>query len=258
MVRKKETRIVGGEETGINEYPMMCGFIDPIDLDQSFENRIKLNIFCGCTIISNRYVVTAVHCLEGRSTSDTAVVVGEHDVTTDAETDATKVYRLKGCKFHPEYNGNDNDIAICQTDDPIEFSAEVGPACLPFQHSQDSFDNNVVTLLGWGLKEFGDSKSDTLQEVKVNVIDYGTCQRYYSNIKKSNLCTYAPKKDACQMDSGGPVLWEDPNTGNLVLIGIIAGGTGCAADAPGISTRVGSYMDWIQSVTPDTSYCRVE
>lgn len=52
------------------------------------------------------------------------------------------------------------------------------------------------------------------------------------------------------MDSGGPVLWKDPTTNYLLLIGIISSGIGCASDKPGINTRVGFYIDWIESVTP--------
>lgn len=52
------------------------------------------------------------------------------------------------------------------------------------------------------------------------------------------------------MDSGGPLLWQDPKTSRLVLVGIISSGIGCAGDYPSISERVGAYMDWIESNTP--------
>lgn len=54
-----------------------------------------------------------------------------------------------------------------------------------------------------------------------------------------------------QMDSGGPVLWENPMSKRLTLIGIISNGIGCAVKS-GINTRVGAYIDWITSVTPGT------
>lgn len=50
------------------------------------------------------------------------------------------------------------------------------------------------------------------------------------------------------MDSGGPVLWEDPKTRRLVLVGIISSGSGCGSK-PGINTRVGGYINWIRDVT---------
>lgn len=50
---------------------MMCGLVD---------STTKL-IYCGCTIISQQYVVTAGHCIEGRYMTTIGVVVGEHDVS---------------------------------------------------------------------------------------------------------------------------------------------------------------------------------
>lgn len=51
------------------------------------------------------------------------------------------------------------------------------------------------------------------------------------------------------MDSGGPVLWQNPTSKNILLTGIISYGIGCAV-VGSVNTRVGAYVDWITSVTP--------
>jgi len=51
------------------------------------------------------------------------------------------------------------------------------------------------------------------------------------------------------MDSGGPVLWQNPTTHNLVLVAITSSGTGCASKEPAVDTRVGYFIDWIKSHT---------
>lgn len=52
--------------------------------------------------------------------------------------------------IHPNYGQriDQNDVAIVKTENEIKFTNEVGPACLPFQHSSDTFGGNYVELLG--------------------------------------------------------------------------------------------------------------
>jgi len=53
-----------------------------------------------------------------------------------------------------------------------------------------------------------------------------------------------------QFDSGGPVVWQNPTTRRVVLIGIISYGIACGNNNPGVNTRVGAYLDWISNETP--------
>ncbi|XP_024867062.1 venom serine protease 34-like [Temnothorax curvispinosus] len=247
---KNPTKIVGGMETGVNEYPMMAGLVDPL----------RKELYCGATIISERHVITAAHCLTDRQTNNVGVLVGDHDLSTGADTNASRIYTVSRFYVHPFYNDAslENDIAIVMLNSDISFSEEVGPVCLPFQHRSDSFAGSYVDLLGWGTTQWTGMKSKTLQKVTVTVITYRECRRQYPNVSYSQLCTYAEGKDACQFDSGGPDLWQNPTTKREVLVGVISSGIGCASDKPGINTRVGTYIDWILAVTPGTDYCKPE
>lgn len=44
-------------------------------------DNINKEIYCGATIISNEYVLTAAHCID-RHISRIDVLVGEHDIST--------------------------------------------------------------------------------------------------------------------------------------------------------------------------------
>lgn len=43
---------------------------------------------------------------------------------------------------------DENDIGILKTENDIIFNNQVGPVCLPFQHSPDTFGGSYVELLG--------------------------------------------------------------------------------------------------------------
>lgn len=79
-----QTKIVGGMETGVNEYPMMAGLVDP---DQR-------EVYCGSAIISQRHVLTAAHCVADRNANRVGVLVGDHDLTT-----GIYIYIFSTCNF---------------------------------------------------------------------------------------------------------------------------------------------------------------
>ncbi|CAH0596907.1 unnamed protein product [Chrysodeixis includens] len=245
---RRTNRIVGGEETGINEFPMMAGVIHV---------EIK-SIKCGGTIVTDQFVLTAAHCVAGRSTGNTAVVVGEHNVQY-ADSPATVVHQLERIIIHPQYvsSSYDYDIAMLKVVGTIAFNDRVGPSCLPFKFQNTNFAGSTVTVLGWGTIFPGGPVSKYLQKVDLEVISQERCRAAVSTgLTNRQMCTLTPGKDACQDDSGGPLLYTDPATGLLFNVGIVAAGTFCASrDNPGIHNRVTSYLSWIVSVAP-YNYCR--
>lgn len=64
-----QSRIVGGVETLANEFPEMAGLIQ----------APTVAVFCGATIISRYYAVTAAHCLTGRPIDELGLLVGDQD-----------------------------------------------------------------------------------------------------------------------------------------------------------------------------------
>ncbi|XP_026728126.1 venom serine protease 34-like [Trichoplusia ni] len=246
---RRQNRIVGGQETGINEYPMMAGVID-VDISQ---------IKCGAVIITNRFVMSAAHCVVGRNVARTAIVVGEHNVQV-GDSPATAVYRVQRFIIHPLYNENifDYDVALIEVVGTIAFSDRVNAVCLPFNSQDSDLTGSKVTLLGWGTIYPGGPTSSYLQKVDVDVISQRACSSLVRTLTDRQMCTLTPGKDACQDDSGGPTLYTDPVTGLLFSVGVISSGRNCASRTdPGIHTRVSSVLSWIVQNAP-YNYCQKE
>ncbi|XP_062559127.1 venom serine protease-like [Armigeres subalbatus] len=245
--KKKRTRIVNGVETMVNEFPMMAALVD-------IRSR---GVVCGATIISDEHALSAAHCLLLRSVDDTALLVGDHNLTTGSDTSYARVYRISKLLTHPGFTSNpvSNDIALIRTSQPMNFNEGVGPVCLPWKYRSESFDGATVEACGWGDLDFGGPKSDVLNKVALTVISNQECStRLNTTIERQKMCTYAPTKDTCQSDSGGPLFYTEPDSGLVYEVGIVSYGFACATTNPSVNTRVTDFLDWIMA-NSYTSFC---
>lgn len=243
-----ETRIVGGSESGINEYPWMARL--------SYFNRF----YCGGTLINDRYVLTAAHCIKGFMWFMIKVTFGEHDRCSDAVRPETRfVLRAFSQKF--SFSNFDNDIALLRLNDRVPITSFIRPICLPTVEDV-TYVGTKAMATGWGtLKEDG-KPSCLLKEVEVPVLSNEICVKdtnYTQKMITSNMmCAGYPgvgKRDSCQGDSGGPLVALRPDK-RYEQIGIVSWGNGCARPLyPGVYTRVTKYLKWIMENSRDGCFC---
>uniref|UniRef100_A0A8W7PIR6 Peptidase S1 domain-containing protein n=1 Tax=Anopheles coluzzii TaxID=1518534 RepID=A0A8W7PIR6_ANOCL len=246
--KKKLNRIVNGVETAVNEFPMMAALID-----------VKTKtVICGATIVTNSYALTAAHCLLQRTVNDTVLLVGDHNIKTGTDTSFSQVYIVAQFMSHPGFTVRPvaNDIALVRTERPIQYNPGVGPACLPWSYTTQSFEGRTVEATGWGDLDFGGPRASALNKVQLAVIGNQECsQRLSVTVPYQQLCTYTANRDTCQGDSGGPLFFTNLANGLLYDVGIVSFGIACATANPSVNTRVTEYLDWIMVNTPGSFYC---
>merc|ERR1712215_385669 len=239
---KRSTRSIGGQVTEVNEYPWQAGIV----------TKRGKSVWCGGTLVSDLWIMTAAHCTKGESASGIQVLLGEHNYNDNSETQMLRM-DIASIVDHPDYNHRTTnyDFSLLKMTQAVDFAAylHIRPACLPADDSND-YNNFVATVTGWGTTSSGGATSNKLREVDVEVLTNDECKNDYGygsgDITSQMLCANVNGggKDACQGDSGGPLVTSGQGNGvtagqNYELIGVVSWGIGCAsANHPGVYARV--------------------
>ncbi|HWO68283.1 MAG TPA: serine protease [Umezawaea sp.] len=217
--------VVGGTRATITDYPWTV-----------YLASTSGSQFCGGTLVKGNKVVTAAHCVSGRSAASTRVVWGREDKqsTSGIVAGVTRIW------VHPSYTSasSGSDVAVLTLDRSI--SSTYLPLATPSDTALYA-EGTSTTILGWGTTSSGGSASRYLLKATVPVTSDATCKTAYSNYSSTSMvCAGYPQggTDTCQGDSGGPIVAGGK------LIGATSWGRGCAlAGYPGVYSRVATYYD---------------
>lgn len=257
--KSPKSKIVGGGPTGVGEFPWVVAIL--------YRNKKLISQQCGGTLVGDKYVLTAAHCIWGHSHSRIFVRVGDTSLDTEFEAFEwimaySRTIEVKRIINHPLYSiGSDaNDIAVIELAETVSLTdyPNIKPACLP---AIGATFQGEATIAGWGTEQSGGYAHSWLQKVQVTVFRDQDCGYLKSYMTRDMICAGVMfgGKDSCQGDSGGPLIISDPTNGNgTILIGVVSWGHGCAqALTPGIYSEVAHFIEsgWLGSVMPDLNTC---
>ncbi|CAL4075330.1 unnamed protein product [Meganyctiphanes norvegica] len=246
-----DIRIVGGENTKLNEWPWQVALA---------YNKIFL---CGGSLISDRHILTAAHCIFGSLSKDIhnlRVSLGDHDLRTKNETKSI-TSGVKRVLFNLHYSPSTmaHDIALFELSNPVNFSYSISAVKVPQDLSQ-MFEGEEAIVTGWGRYNISHKKShDILKQYRAPLMNTDKCVERWRMIfpeinatKPNHVCLDITHGTPCHGDSGGPlVICGDENT--CTQVGVVSfGHNQCTNNIglPAVFTRVSHYKPWIDmSVT---------
>ncbi|KAM6220907.1 transmembrane protease serine 11B-like protein [Rhynchocyon petersi] len=229
-------RVKGGSTAQEGEWP--------------WQASLKMNgrHYCGASLISDRYLVTAAHCFKK--------TLNPVNYTVSFGTKVNPPYMqhyVQKIIIHEDYvpNEHHDDVALIQLTGKVLFNNNVHRVCLP-EATQIFPPGEGVVVTGWGALFYNGEYPVLLQKAPVKIIDTNICNSkiaYNGLVQDTMICAgyMSGYIDACQGDSGGPLV--HPNSRNIwYLVGIVSWGTECGkVNKPGVYMRVTSYRNWIAS-----------
>ncbi|XP_061726285.1 chymotrypsin-1-like [Cydia pomonella] len=227
------SRILYGEYADITEYPYFAYIT-----------------VCGAAILSDRWLVTAAHCINPMKKAGVSRAwVGGNT------TETSQFYALDYAVVHPEYISNENmtinDIALLHLSQPLTFSDTVQPLDLP----EREYELNAVHQFAGHGRDENNLTTKYLMSMKVRTLGVNECMSnlpphqhkfYPDEVNRVVICVkrIEHQPGACFGDSGSPLV-----RGNT-LVGIASYiPSTCPESKVNMFANVAPFVGWIKVIT---------
>merc|ERR1712215_190807 len=249
--------IINGQQADNNEYPWMVYMLVA---------RTNDMFLWGGSLISNKWILTAAHCTDGRWLSDIQIFLGLYNTKNLGNKKSRNIVEIIN---HPKFDWIEDpdpkiglkkinyDFTLLKMQEPVDFFTDqhIRPICLPTNPS-NQYEGCPAIATGWGrINMCPEQYPDELQEIEMEAMTNDKCKEFHKNpITSQSICAHVPGQGGRigAGDSGGPLI---VNVGGYYeLVGVSSWKSNdCLVNTamPSVFARVTTIIRWINENTKD-------